>query len=782
MIQSGTFGWRQPLAAFTVLLALVGAVAGVIWWVATAPQGALTRAQAVPLPAYMVDAMTSEAQQRILVINTTDSGSADPTYSDTYTIYAGDGYRLGDDSTVPEPSDKLTSLVTDLVSEATPEDVSRLADLGIAYVAVPAPYDTDQVAQLDGLPGLTRASTNPRLLAGWQVNLPTGLVRVEEANGSPAEVAAGATVLPSHNGSAQGDIEAGSERVLRVATDASDGFSAQLDGQQLDRVDVASGAGFRLGPEGGSVSVDPGGHRGWWVLLQVLADPGRAGAGGTHDAADDGRLRGRRGAAMSSAVSRSALGAAAAVAVSAVAIVLTSVVGPTPAEIDRTPTSVPASQAQLSCPETTTGSRISTGVLAVAPPLDEAGSAGGSSPGRLSLHTLSTDPAAQDHPLDETDQVGVPIVTSLDEKARPAVTVDAVDGLAPAAYAAQRTVLNAGQDVGLAVAPCSATADSWWFTGVDTAVGSTSRLVLSNPTPAVATVDLTFYGPKGIENAVGARGIPIAPRSRQSLDLARFAPGRDAVAVHVRATRGRVAAAVDVSRVNGVTAAGNEWLAPSELPSSDVLVNAGDSGDGEQRLVLTNPSGHEALVQVQVLDESGSFTPKSLTDVRVRPGRTVVKDVSDVTDRSASALHVTTDQEQATIVASLVSENARLPVDFSTASSSAPLTGPAVVPIFSDTTVSLAFAGRQGGGDVQVQAYDAKGAPVGDVDRVAVKAKTTTSVDIHATKDTAYLVATAAQGSQLQGIATYHGRTGLSAVPIVSAPTTVTRPAVRPAG
>ena len=104
-------------------------------------------------------------------------------------MYAGDGYRLGDDSVTPGVSDELTELVTDLVSEADPHDVTRLADLGIGFVVMPAPFDTDQVAQLDGLPGLGRASTNPRQLAGWQVKPPTGLVRVVDDDEAPDKAA-----------------------------------------------------------------------------------------------------------------------------------------------------------------------------------------------------------------------------------------------------------------------------------------------------------------------------------------------------------------------------------------------------------------------------------------------------------------------------------------------------------------------------------------------------------------------------------------------------------------
>ncbi len=169
-IEAGHFGWRQPLAAVTAIIALVGPVAGLVWWVAVAPQGDLTRDQAVPVPAYMSAAMRT-TDQRVLVVDATAAADSAGASSDTYTVYSGDGVRLGDDSVVPAPNPAFTGLVTNLLSEASESDVTRLAQLGIAYVVLPAPYDTDQVAQLDGAAGLT-ASTSTRRLLGWQVDVP----------------------------------------------------------------------------------------------------------------------------------------------------------------------------------------------------------------------------------------------------------------------------------------------------------------------------------------------------------------------------------------------------------------------------------------------------------------------------------------------------------------------------------------------------------------------------------------------------------------------------------
>ena len=474
-----------------------------------------------------------------------------------------------------------------------------------------------------------------------------------------------------------------------------------------------------------------------------------------------------------------AIMAAGLVAVSAVAVALTGLASPSVETVSSRPTEVPATNAQLSCPETMTGQGVATSVLAVTPPSDGARSK--SAGGDLSVQALTPEAASSEKTIATTDRIGVPLSTTLTAAAQPSVVVNADGAMAPGAFGAQRSTLSGDKQGGLAIARCEPTGDEWWFTGVDTSVGSTSRLVLSNPTPAVSVVDLRFYGPKGVVSAVGAKGVPVAPHASTTLDLARFAPGLGAVTLHVRATRGRVAAAVDVARLDGVTPAGNEWVAPSEPPSDDVLVDAGDSGDGDQQLVVTNTSAREALVGIEVLDKDGPFTPQGLTDLRIKPGRTLVKDVSTVTRASAAALHVTTGG-QGTVTAALVSENSSGPVDLSTSSSSPELDAPAVVPVFGTTNVSLAFATRQaGGGAVRIQAYDDSGASVGSAARVPVKTGTTQVWDGPVPRGAAYLVVSVPDGSGVHAVATFHSAQGLSSIPVVSGTWTVTRPAVNPA-
>lgn len=164
-VGSGSFGWRQPIAATAVAVGLSAPLLGLGWWVGVAGPGDLHRGVAVPVPAYMVDAMeTSDA--RVLVLRT-----GTPTVR--YEVLAGDGERLGDESVLPAVgTPQLSTLVGDLLSQSRPGELSSLAARGIRYVVLPSPQSPSAVARLDGVTGLTRTSTEQSVLSGWQLDVP----------------------------------------------------------------------------------------------------------------------------------------------------------------------------------------------------------------------------------------------------------------------------------------------------------------------------------------------------------------------------------------------------------------------------------------------------------------------------------------------------------------------------------------------------------------------------------------------------------------------------------
>jgi GT2 family glycosyltransferase len=259
-IQSGRFGWRQPLALVTSVLAIAAPLAGLVWWVGAAPHGELARTTDSTLPAYILDQLRSGDQQRALLLT-------GDTQHISYDVVMDDGARLGDDSVDSEyGAPALDGIVADAVSEGRASDTARLADFGIGFVMIPAPADPGLVAALDGLPGLTKASTDPSSVVGWQFDQPTGFARLHD----PGDPQSGET-LSTSSGSGSANVGSGADgRTLDLAAASGKGFAASLDGRRLSPEVTEAGVRFAVGADGGRLEFGPTGHRGWWLALQAL--------------------------------------------------------------------------------------------------------------------------------------------------------------------------------------------------------------------------------------------------------------------------------------------------------------------------------------------------------------------------------------------------------------------------------------------------------------------------------------------------------------------------------
>ena len=166
-LTGASFGWRQPVGATVLALALLAPVAGVAWWAAAGSGGPLERRPAGPVPTYMTEAAAADPGRRVLVVR----GDADAGFS--YVVHNGPGLRLGDESLLPSVEEQrpLTAVVGALATAADPEDVAALHELGIGFVYAPAPADPQLAANLDSVSGLTPGSATRPGARAWQVGL-----------------------------------------------------------------------------------------------------------------------------------------------------------------------------------------------------------------------------------------------------------------------------------------------------------------------------------------------------------------------------------------------------------------------------------------------------------------------------------------------------------------------------------------------------------------------------------------------------------------------------------
>lgn len=447
---------------------------------------------------------------------------------------------------------------------------------------------------------------------------------------------------------------------------------------------------------------------------------------------------------------------------------------------DRSPARLPSdlpvvqrvspTQSTLSCPPAIASRDTVTSVFAVSPPGKQSTAAGGA----VELAPLRR---VRTEATDKVTQRGEPLRRNVEPSRGAAWSVAASGSLAPGATAAAFSVLSGRRVAGLAATGCGPPGNDWWFNGVDTSVGATSRLVLTNPTPALAIVDLAFFGPRGPIEPAGANGIAVAPRSSQSFDLARFVPGENGLTVNVRASSGSVVAAVSTTKLRGLSSLGAEWLPPSAPPSTDLVIDPAPRTTGQSRLVLTNTSTREALAHVRVFDASGTFTPTSLGDLRLKPGAAASKDLTAVTDGGAVGVRVTAN---VTLTGAITTDEAGS-ADFTVSTATAPMTGPAVVPLLRVARLSLLLtSASSAGARVRVLSYDAEGQRVAS-EQVAVRGAATTTWSPSTRGSPSYLVLNTRAGADVQGIASYRGAAGITSLPVLSGLWSVQRPAVSPA-
>jgi hypothetical protein len=179
------------------------------------------------------------------------------------------------------------------------------------------------------------------------------------------------------------------------------------------------------------------------------------------------------------------------------------------------------------------------------------------------------------------------------------------------------------EDVGpdAALRRCLPPRARWWFAGAGAGLDHTSAVVLANVDDGPAVVDVTVWSTEGVVDAVGTRGLTLAPGEARTVDLLDVAPQADELAVRVQTSRGRVVAAVaDRYRFGARAGEGFEWLPPHERPARRLLLGPAPTATTERTLVVTNPGAREALVEVEVSGATGSFAPTRGARLRVAPG------------------------------------------------------------------------------------------------------------------------------------------------------------------
>jgi hypothetical protein len=205
----------------------------------------------------------------------------------------------------------------------------------------------------------------------------------------------------------------------------------------------------------------------------------------------------------------------------------------------------------------------------------------------------------------------------------------------------QQVVVTAGADLaaGLVVGRsgagsavrCEEPAPERWFTGVGGSAEHASTLTLVNPDKGPAVADVTVWDGSGLVDVPALRGVRVPGGRSATFDLSEVAPSRDALALQVRVSRGRLGSSVvDVIDPVGRDRPVREWLPSQEAPAETSYVVGVGTPPGDRTLTLANPSDSEVRVGLELVSEESEFAPEGVEEVRLAPASVTEVDLGGV--------------------------------------------------------------------------------------------------------------------------------------------------------
>lgn len=187
-----------------------------------------------------------------------------------------------------------------------------------------------------------------------------------------------------------------------------------------------------------------------------------------------------------------------------------------------------------------------------------------------------------------TTDPGDPFVTGADGMGAPVLYTGEPAGESPALVSAVQTAdADSGDYAGLAALSCSEPVTRAMFSSASTMAGEDSRLLLGNPTDAPVTVRVSLTGESGPVPVAGADSLTIQPHSMRTVVLGALAEGVPVVGAEVTSEDGRVTAALQHIRRDGLDPRGIEYAAPEAPAATRSVVPLGTGG--AVRLRVSNP-------------------------------------------------------------------------------------------------------------------------------------------------------------------------------------------------
>lgn len=196
--------------------------------------------------------------------------------------------------------------------------------------------------------------------------------------------------------------------------------------------------------------------------------------------------------------------------------------------------------------------------------------------------------------------------------------------------------------------PCATSgSDEWFFPSQSTVRGASAQLVLFNPFPKDASLDVVATVDNEVIAPPGLTGIVVPAGTRRVVDIGEFVQRRPQLSLAVRTRTGRVVAEtvqwLDISDDDAPPRRGLRLQLGVPGARSEWFFAGGFTGEGAQEyLVAHNPGEEPVSALVQVLPYgAGDLVPEPL-ELQVAPGRTTVLDLSAESRVPPVGLHAIT--------------------------------------------------------------------------------------------------------------------------------------------
>ncbi|MDZ7577918.1 MAG: DUF5719 family protein, partial [Candidatus Nanopelagicales bacterium] len=229
---------------------------------------------------------------------------------------------------------------------------------------------------------------------------------------------------------------------------------------------------------------------------------------------------------------------------------------------------------------------------------------------------------------------------TVDQFSSDSAQVRATGGMAPGVVSARVSSDRREEGRGIASTPCSHPSSDLWLLGGGASKGQRDVLVLTNPTDTDAVADVRVYGPEGLVDTTGTRGLAVGPGQAFELQLDAVAPDVPVLALHVTTKVGLVTAAVLDNRMDGLIPRGVEIIPATAGPRKRIVIPGVPSGTGVRELLLFAPD-KPGTVKVRAFTSGGVVGMPAMPGTRVGADSVVRVGLTGILAGRAAAVEVT---------------------------------------------------------------------------------------------------------------------------------------------